>query len=160
MFIHGENRPVISNTSSPFCKRESAYGLHQHQSKLPKASSEEAGQCHCKAVCSCLWKIMATGEGSWRARRKIRETMGWSTYLDTEEGRGMNSLGCNAQMYHGQVVIWSSQNSFTKGKSHLTNLIGFFNKIAWGVLGKQRVISILTLLGLSSLSQITPLLAN
>lgn len=95
-----------------------------------------------------------------RARRKIKETMCWSAYLETEEGREVNNLGCSSQMYEGQVAIWSSQKSFTKGKSHLTNLIGFFNKIAWWIMGDQQMSFILTLSGLSSLSHITSLLAN
>ena len=41
-------------------------------------------------------------------------------------------------------MIGSSQNSFKKGKSHLTNFIGFFNSMT-GLVGKGRAVDVVYL---------------
>lgn len=55
-----------------------------------------------------------------KGKKEDRETMGLSAHHDTGDGGGVSNFEYNSKIYKGEVMTGSSQNSFTKGKSHLT----------------------------------------
>ena len=151
---------------SQFCKTERAHGLRQHQSKLPTASSEGPGRCHCKAIFHCLWKVVATEEGFWR----LEEIKCHTCLQEGQEGRSRTLWAGHHTLMLGKVVKWvildtnpkcvkdkrMTGSSFTKGKSHLTNIVGFFDKIT-GLVGKGRALDVVSL-DLARLLTLSPII--
>ncbi|PKU49305.1 rna-directed dna polymerase from mobile element jockey- hypothetical protein [Limosa lapponica baueri] len=67
------------------------------------------------------------------------QRVGKSTFPTLEDGNMPDWEPGTERQMNGKKVIWNNQHGFTKGRSHLNNLIAFYNMVT-GLVNKGRTV--------------------